>query len=309
MRNVMLAVVLIAPVSLADDGLKPVSWLVGGQWTAETKLPNGMAITSRLVAEWGPGQHSMRLRTYLKRGELDVPTYDAIVYVDPADGAIRYVTFSGEGTTYRGSGKIEKGSLILEQTAQGRFPASRQIFAPDAEDKNKYQGSNDWKRGDQWVRAMSAESTRGPIKAFGKSAPAKAGKLDAVHAMNGTWEFEGGVERATNEPALLGASSFQTAMAQGKLALWSVTWWDAKNKRIAIMRWRDDGVVGIGHIEIGEKRWVTMTTERTPGVAEAKTYREVMEPVDKNTQRWGLSKKTEEGWKAPEAWIKILRKD
>jgi hypothetical protein len=291
MRGVWIAIVLLTIGAGAKAGepaalpraLDGIAWLVGGQWNSTARLPSGMRIQARLVAEWGPGRLSMRLRTWMKKGDGEAQTYESLLYWHRRKERVEYLTFGPGGRTYRGTGKIDHRRLVLTQEASGGFPALRQVYEPDPEKKDRYRGSSSFQKDGRWTEVMSAVSTRGEIRPFGRAAAKETSPSDRLGPLakmaGGEWRLAGGEEEARVSVAgSLGGAlllAWTSQPAGGKPASLRVSWRDAPSGAVRFLEVRRDAdpVEGRWSFLDDGARWVREWTV-VPPEGEAIAHRE-----------------------------------
>ena len=193
MRTLLIGLLLTSLVAAEEETspLEGIAWMVGGQWESKAKLPGGREIESRMVAEFGPGKWSLRMRYYVKQGDKEYEQYETLLWADPTSAGVKYVTFSVQGLVVEGKGAIKDGVMTLEQPKSARFPPMRSTYKLDAEDKDKYVGDTLWNADGKWTTAMRATQTRKPLKA-GESVdlPVKHGPLDVLKGfVGGEWSY------------------------------------------------------------------------------------------------------------------------
>jgi len=255
----------------ALDGL---AWLVGGQWNSTPVLPGGRRIEARLVAEWGPGRMSIRMRTFMRSGGRDVQTYESLLLWHPHRRRIETVTFAPGGAVHRGTGSVDHRALTLEQSASGGFPPMRQVFAPGAEDPNRYVGKIFFRRGEEWTEVVSAVSTRTKIGSLGPPAEvsekARSRLEPVVRLTESMWTLRPAREEAAEDCVLVAEASLRGTLLvltrrpalTRRPDVLSVTWWDAGRKALRSIRCDAAGGVAEGAftIDAEEGRWTRRST-------------------------------------------------
>ena len=279
----------------ALDGL---AWMVGGQWNSEPVLPSGDAISARMVVDWGPGRMSLRMRTYMETPPGESQTYEALLYWQPNERRVEYVTFDPRGHIYRGTGKIDHRCLVLEQGAAGGFPPMRHRYEPDPENEDRYVGTSYFKVKHDWIVAMRATSDRHEIRPSGETAtptPALAAKFGPLARLAGkAWQVSGesagaSISERTRFEGSLGGSLLvaRTTTKQGDLDLLSrlsVSWWDPEAGQVRFLACSENGTVARGGYTFAEDGggWSLEWESLEPG-GRTTTFRETVDPADEGS--------------------------
>ncbi|MHC4954299.1 MAG: hypothetical protein ACYTGZ_10445 [Planctomycetota bacterium] len=253
-----------------------VAWLVGRQWEAKAKLPDGRAIESRMVIDWIGGRHAMRMRSYVKQGAREHLQYQSLLYEHPGKPELQSITWSLQGRVYRATGTVKDGVLTLEQPAQHPAPPSRNVYRQDPDSPDRYFGEVFWRRNGEWKRVMAVASTRGDYtKPNTEGVPEERGALEPLARLTGGfWSWKATVAGRPVEGSvryeyhlhgrLVTRSQFVPGRGRPAYDGHSYLWVEPKTKRIRSLSVYPTGGVGNGSFVVTPNGWARNWRELHP---------------------------------------------
>jgi len=125
---------IVALFLLLAAPLAPLEPLVGTQWVATARLPDGREMRSRTVWSWGRGKRCVRMRQFVLGQQGEVQRYETVIYSDAKKEKTRYRVFAGAGELSRGTVRFTKKGVVLEQPASATFPGMRTLYSLNDDD-------------------------------------------------------------------------------------------------------------------------------------------------------------------------------
>lgn len=180
--TLLLALLLADPLAVFEP-------LVGEQWIASSKLPNGEELRNRTVWSWGHGKRYVALRNFVSGKKGEVQRYETLVY--RAKRGLVYQVFGESGLISTGTARPFEKGVALEQEAMESFPAMRTAYDIPQEGicrvRVALRGNKDWRQVSE-VKLRRVELGR--YKQL--DLRVGASPLDALELLTGAWTWNDG---------------------------------------------------------------------------------------------------------------------